>query len=225
VHRELLKGEFELEKSSAISGHRENVRAAILVEWITVLWMIIEVLVSISAAVFVGSVALMAFGLDSAIELVSAGVLIWRLGVERRGGSEEQTERAERRAAGIVGWSLVLLAVYVVLSAGWGLWHHAAPESTAWGIAIAAAALVVMPTLVVVKRRIAKRIGSQALKADAAEGVVCAYMAGVLLAGLILRSAFGWWWADPVAALGIVYFIVREGREAIEASRGIDDDE
>ena len=210
--------------SSAAPGHRENVRAALLVEWITILWTVIEVMVSLSAAVTAGSVALMAFGLDSAIELVSAGVLIWRLDVERRGGSEEQTGQAERRAAGIVGWSLVLLAIYVVLSAGWDLWHHAAPNSTAWGIAIAIAALVVMPILVMVKRRIAQRIGSHALKADAAEGIVCAYMAAVLLVGLVLRGVFGWWWADPVSALGIMYFIVREGREAIRASHGTDDD-
>ena len=209
----------------ASSNHRENVRRGILVEWVTILWMVIEVLVSVGAAVSAGSIALMAFGLDSAIELISAGVLVWRLGIEIRGGSEKHAEHAERRAAGIVGWSLVLLAIYVVLSAGWGLWHHAAPESTAWGIAIAVAALVVMPMLVMIKRRIAQRIGSHALKADAAEGIVCAYMAAVLLIGLVARTVFGWWWADPVAALGIVYFIVREGREAIEASRGIDDDE
>lgn len=197
-----------------------NLRRGIVVEWVTILWMVIEVLVSIGAAVSAGSIALIAFGLDSAIELISAGVLVWRLGIEIGGGSEEHAERAERRAAGIVGWTLVLLAIYVVLSAGWGLWRHAAPESTALGIAIAAAALVVMPMLVVIKRRIAQRIGSHALKADAAEGVVCAYMAAVLLVGLVLRSLLGWWWADPVAALGIVYFIVREGREAIETSRG-----
>ena len=207
--------------------HQRLVQLGITVEWITITWMVIEAVVSVIAAVLAGSIALIAFWLDSAVELISAGVLVWRLGIEIRGGSEEQAEHAERRAAGMVGWTLLLLGIYVVLSAGWGLWRHGAAESTAWGIAIAAAALIVMPMLVVIKRRIAHRIGSDALKADAAEGIVCAvcaYMAAVLLVGLVLRTVFGWWWTDPVVALGIVYFIVREGREAIEVSRGGDDD-
>lgn len=194
-----------------------------MVEWITIAWMVIEVVVSVKAALAAGSISLMAFGLDSGIELVSAAVLVWRLGIEWRDGNEERVEQAERRSAGIVGWTLMILAVYVVGSAVWALWHGNAIESSPWGIAIALAALVVMPILVLVKRRIASQIGSVALKADAAEGIVCAYMAAVLLAGLLLRMLFGWWWADPLTALGIVYFIVREGREAIGASRGEED--
>lgn len=196
------------------------VRQGITVEWLTLAWMIVEVGVSITAALLAGSVALMAFGLDSGIELISAGVMVWRLRIEQLGGDHERVEHAERRAALVVGWSLMLLAVYVVISAAWGLWHRTQPETTSLGIAIAAAALIIMPLFVRVKRRIADRIGSAALRGDAAEGVVCAYMAAVLLAGLALRAVFGWWWADSVAALGIVYFIVREGREALEEARG-----
>ena len=125
---------------------------------------------------------------------------MWRFGIEIRGGGEEQAEHAERRAAGMVGWTLLLLG------------------STAWGIAIAAAALIVMPMLVVIKRRIAHRIGSHALKADAAEGIVCAYMAAVLLVGFVLRTVFGWWWTDPVSALGYRVFY-RAGRA--RSDRGI----
>lgn len=198
----------------------ENLRVGVSVEWVTIAWMVIEIAVSIGAALASGSIALMAFGLDSGIELISAGVLLWRLGLERRGGDEERIEGAEQRAAGIVGWTLMLLAIYVVASAGWSLLHHLAPTTSAWGIAVAVGAVVVMPILVVVKRRVAARIGSAALKADAAEGIVCTYMAVVLLVGLLLRALTGWWWVDPLAALGIVYFIVSEGREAIEASRG-----
>ena len=208
---------------NTVGSRKESLRAGVLVEWVTIAWMVVEVAVSVGSAWAVGSIALMAFGLDSGIELVSAGVLVWRLGFERRGGDEERVEHAEQRAAGIVGWTLILLALYVVASAAWGLLHHASSETTPWGIAIAAGAVVVMPILVSVKRRIAGRIGSAALKADAAEGVVCTYMAAVLLVGLLLRSLLGWWWADPLAALGIVYFIVREGREAIEVSRGGED--
>lgn len=195
------------------------VQLGITVEWITIAWMVVEVGVSITAAILAGSVALMAFGLDSGIELVSAGVMVWRFGIEQQGGNRERVAQAERRASKLVGWSLVLLAIYVVVSAAWGLWHRSQPETTVLGIAIAAAAVVVMPVLVRVKRHIADSIGSAALRGDAAEGVVCAYMATVLLAGLVLRAVFGWGWADSITALGIVYFIVREGREALEETR------
>lgn len=215
-----------MEQANAVRERKSDVRAGITVEWVTIGWMFVEVAVSVGAALAAGSIALMAFGLDSGIELISAGVLVWRLGLERRGEEGERIQHAERRAAGIVGWTLILLALYVVASAAWGLWRHAASDTTTWGIAIAVGAVVIMPILVSVKRRIAARIGSAALKADAAEGIVCTYMAAVLLVGLLLRSLLGWWWADPLAALGIVYFIVREGREAIEVSRGAgaDDD-
>lgn len=205
---------------STFGRRNENLRAGVSVEWVTIAWMVIEIGVSIGTALASGSVALMAFGLDSGIELISAGVLLWRLGLERRGGKEERIERAEQRAAGIVGWTLMLLALYVVASAGWSLLHHSASSTSPWGIAIAVGAVVVMPILVIVKRRVAARIGSAALKADAAEGIVCTYMAVVLLVGLLVRALTGWWWVDPLAALGIVYFIVSEGQEAIEASRG-----
>lgn len=209
-------------KAPPLADRGRNLRDGIYVEWASITWMIIEVLVGVGASLAAGSIALKAFGLDSAIELVSAGVLLWRLRVEASGGNEERVEHAEQRAAGLVGWSLMLLAVYILFNSAWGLWHLEVPESSLPGILLALAALVVMPFLVVTKRRIASRIGSLALRYDADEGVVCAYMAAVLLIGLLLRSVLGWWWADPVAALGIVYFMVREGLEAIEASKGED---
>ena len=206
-------------RSGSLADRPRLVRQGITVEWITLAWMIVEVGVSVTAAVQAGSVALMAFGLDSGIELISAGVMVWRLRLEQLGGDRERVEPAERRAALVVGWSLMLLATYVVFSVAWGLWRRIQPETTALGIVIATAAVIVMPILVRVKRRIAAQIGSAALRGDAAEGVVCAYMAAVLLAGLVLRAAFGWWWADSIAALGIVYFVVREGREALDEAR------
>ena len=199
-----------------------SVRAGVVIEWVTIAWMVVEFAVGIAAAWASGSVALMAFGLDSGIEIISAVVLLRRLGIERRGGNGERIARAEQRAAGVVGCTLLLLALYIVASGGWSLLHRPTAGPSSWGIAIAVGAVVVMPALVIAKRRIAARIGSAALKADAAEGVVCAYMALVLLVGLVLRAAAGWWWADPLAALGIVYFVVREGREAVEASHGAD---
>ena len=129
-------------------------------------------------------------------------------------------QAAERRASGLVGALLFLLAAWVVGSVLRDLLMHARTESSPVGLAMAAASTLVMPWIVATKRRVGASIGSAALRADAACGVTCAYMAGTLLAGLALRAVFGWWWVDPLAALGIVYFVVREGREAVMAARG-----
>lgn len=188
----------------------------IRLEWFTLGWMAVEAAVGVGAGITARSAALTAFGVDSIIELVSAWIVLARLRTERVGWvSGEALEHLEQRASGIVGWSLFALALYVVVHAGYELLTRAAPESSTVGIVLAVAALIVMPLLARMKRRLASSLGSAALRGDAAEAVVCAYMAGTLLAGLVLRAAFGWWWADPVAALGIVYFIVQEGREAL----------
>lgn len=196
-----------------------DIRAGIRVEWLTIAWMTVEALVSIEAGLAARSIALIGFGADSVIELISAGVLLWRLHLEpaRAVATTSRGQSAERLASRVVGWSLLLLAVYVAGRSAYDLWTHAVSESSPVGIALAATTLVVMPWLIRTKRQIATAINSPALKGDAAGGVVCVYMAATLLAGLVLQAVFGWWWADPVAALGIVYFIVREGREVLSA--------
>ena len=205
----------------SVSTQTAALRLGIRVEWLTVAWMIVEAAVSVAAGVAAGSIALIAFGADSVIELVAAGTLLWRLRLEAAGpASAGRIDQAERRASRMVGASLLALAAYVVVQAVYNLWTRAAPEPSLPGIAVAVAALVIMPALVRTKRRIASAIGSAALRGDAACGVVCAYMAATLLVGLGLRAALGWWWADPLAALGIVYFVVREGREALTAEAG-----
>lgn len=200
-----------------------GIRAAFRIEWLTIGWMSVELVVGVVTALASGSPALMAFGLDSAIEILSAVVLLWRIRIEANGAADDRVEEVERRSSGIVGALLLLLAVYVVISSGLALRGGARPGESLAGMVLAAAALVVMPLLIRRKRAIATRIGSAALRADAACGTVCAYMALVLLAGLLLRGAFGWWWADPIAALGIVWFIVREAREGIETYLGRED--
>jgi divalent metal cation (Fe/Co/Zn/Cd) transporter len=198
-----------------------DLRAGIRAEWWTLAWMTVEAAVGIGAGVRAGSLALIAFGTDSVVELVSGAALLWRLRVQDAGGASDavRIEAAERTAARIVGWSLVALAVYVVAQAADNLWTRATPESSPAGMGLAVAALCIMPVLISTKRRVAAAINSPALRGDAACGVVCVYMAGTLLAGLALRALFGWWWADPVAALGIVYFVVREAREALAGER------
>jgi divalent metal cation (Fe/Co/Zn/Cd) transporter len=196
-----------------------DVRAGVQIEIVTVIWMTIEATVAIGAGVLAHSVLLTAFGLDSVIELISGGALLWRLVTEARGKPMAQVERAERRAAWVAGIALVLLCLYIVVTVAISLLSHNHPDSSPAGIGLAVLALIVMPGLVRQKRRIGDRIKSAALRADAACSLTCAYMAATLLAGLLLTAAFGWWWADAVAALALLYWIVPEAREALEGAR------
>jgi divalent metal cation (Fe/Co/Zn/Cd) transporter len=196
-----------------------DVRAGVQVEVITVAWMIVEAAIAIGAGVVARSVLLTAFGLDSVIELFTGGALLWRLTTEARGGTLERAERAENRAAWITGIGLALLCLYIVATAVFSIVSGAKPEGSPVGIGLAAAALLIMPWLVWRKRDIAARINSPALRADAACSLTCAYMAGVLLVGVALTTVFGLWWADGVAALALLYWIVPEAREALGAAR------
>ncbi len=201
------------------TGRGEQVRLGIWIEVVTIAWMTIEASVAISVGFATASVSLQGFGIDSIIELIAGTILLWRLLVEQRGGAVEAVERAERRAAWITAVSLFALAVYIVGDSALALLTGSRPQASWWGIGLAVAAAIVMPLLWQGKLHVAKRIGSAALKADAACSVTCAYMSFTLLAGLLLNRLFGWWWADPLAALALVYFIVREGREAWQEAR------
>jgi divalent metal cation (Fe/Co/Zn/Cd) transporter len=192
----------------------EDVRAGVRIEVVTIAWMAVEMGVAIGAGIAAGSVLLVAFGLDRLIELVSGGMLLWRLRVESRGDDIERVERAEKRAERVVAVTLALLCVYVLGSAVYGLIAHTTPENSPPGMAVSAAAVLAMPYLAVVKRRIAGRIHSEALAGDAVESITCAYMAGTVLVGLALFALFGWWWVDKAAAL---VFLVWLGRETWEA--------
>lgn len=198
-----------------------QVRLGIWIESISLLWMVIEASVAISIGFATHSVSLQGFGIDSVIELIAGSVLLWRLVLEQRGGSLEAVEQAERRASWVVALSLFALALYIVGDSVFSLITKSRAESSAWGIGLAIAAAIIMPVLWQGKLRVARLIGSAALKADAVCSVTCAYMSFALLAGLLLNALFGWWWADSLAALALVYFIVQEGREALhEACTG-----
>ncbi len=202
-----------------------QVRTGLRIEVITVIWMLIEMVVSIGAGVAAGSVLLIAFGLDSLIELVGGGVLLWRLRIEESGGDTARVERAEHRATWLVAICLALLCVYVLASALLGIVTRSRPQTSLAGIAISAAAVVLMPYLAVTKRHVAMRIQSDALAADAVNSITCAYMAGTVLLGLAVTALFGWWWAEPVAALLFLVWLVRETLEAFEEARRSPDDE
>jgi divalent metal cation (Fe/Co/Zn/Cd) transporter len=166
-----------------------------------------------------GSIALVGFGLDSVIETISAGILLWRLRAE---GDPVRREHAERTAHRLVGVCFLLLAVYVAIESIRSLWTKAQPERSVPGILIAIAAVVVMPLLGRTKRRVAAQIGSGAFHADSRQADFCAYLSAILLAGLLLHALLGWWWADPVAALVMTPIIAREGVQGFHG-KGCDD--
>jgi divalent metal cation (Fe/Co/Zn/Cd) transporter len=194
--------------------HRDaQIRRAFVLEWLTIVWMIVEAVVALVSGIRAHSVSLVAFGADSAIELASASVLIWRLRVELRAG-EAFNEGVEERASKIGAALLALLAFYVLASAGWSFGHREGEAFTLVGVAVTALALPIMIVLARGKTAIAKTLGSAALRADAAEAVTCGYLSLIVLVGLLAQAAFGWWWIDGVASLGVLIFLIREAREA-----------
>ena len=188
-----------------------SVRRGRLLEYLTIGWNSLEAVVSIAAGLFAGSIALVGFGLDSLIEVSSGAALLWRLHMD----APERRERAERIALKIVGVSFLLLAAYVAFDSVKSLVRREAPETSYIGIAIAALSLAVMPLLARAKRRVAAEIGSRALEADSRQTDICMYLSAILLAGLALNALFGWWWADPVAALVMIPIIAKEGVGAL----------
>jgi len=198
---------------------REAVGVGVRLELVTVAWMAAEAALAMGAGIAARSVLLTAFGLDSVIELISGGTLLWRLSSEARGASSERMEIVERRAIRISAVLLALLCAYLVLVGLAGLVARLRPEGSALGVGVAAAAVVVMPLLAWRKRRANAIIQSPALRADIAETITCAYMAAATLAGAGLNLVAGWWWAEYAAALVLLAFIALETREAVEAAR------
>lgn len=195
------------------------VRVGLWLEVFTVAWMAGEAVLAISAGVAARSLLLTAFGFDSVIELLSGVTLLWWLSAEARGSGTERIEGMERRATQISAVLLVLLCGYLVFVGVGGLVLRLHPEGSVLGVAVSAAAVVVMPLLAWRKRRVNATLNSAALRADIAETLTCAYMAAATLAGTALNLLAGWWWAEYVAALALLVFVVMETREALEESR------
>jgi divalent metal cation (Fe/Co/Zn/Cd) transporter len=191
------------------------VRQAFQLEYLTLAWMAVEAVVAISSGIVAGSLTLTAFGIDSVIELASAGVLVWRLRVELRHG-QAFAETAERTASRIGGALLFALAVYVVATAGWKLWMQQGTEFSLPGLLISGLAIPIMYFLARRKLQIANKLGSRALRADAVESLTCGWLALVVVAALVAQLLTGAWWLDAVASLAIVWFLIRESREAWE---------
>ncbi|HXM63612.1 MAG TPA: cation transporter, partial [Terriglobales bacterium] len=178
------------------------------IQAITILWMTVEASVSLSAAWMANSPALLAFGGDSAIELLSAVVVWWRFRAPAQ-------DRSEKQVARIAAALLFILAAYVAVVSALTLLRHHEAKTTYWGIAILMGAAAIMPWLAKEKRRLSAITGSAALRADAAQSGLCAYLSVIALVGLGINAIWHIWWADPIAALAIVPLILWEGRQAM----------
>jgi divalent metal cation (Fe/Co/Zn/Cd) transporter len=201
-------------------------RQARVAETLTLAWMVVELVAALWAGIAARSVALTTFGVDSGIELFTAGVVLRQLLLHTERATDEELDARERQASRLVGWGLYGLIVYILASSAWSLATRSRPESSPAGVALAIAALIIKPLLWRWRLSLARRLGSPALRADAACSLVCIFMSAVLLVGLVLNSLFGWWWADPAAALAMIWWIRGEAREAIEAARtGLRDDD
>ena len=196
----------------------QAVRAAIQAEVLTVGWMLVEAAIAIGAGLVSRSALLVAFGVDSVIELSSGFVLLWRLSLEASGQPLDRVQRAERMAAWTVGIALIFLSIYIVVSSGFGLLIGSKPHESPAGIGLAVAALFIMPLLARTKRRIAGQLNSASLRGDAACSMTCAAMASTMLVGLLLNAALHWWWAEYLASLTFLYWLVPEARAALHAA-------
>jgi len=183
-------------------------RRAKLLSWLSLVWMGLEGGIAITAGILAGSIALVGFGIDSAIEGVASIVIIWRFT-----GSRMLSEAAEQRAQKLVAIQFFLLAPYVAFEAVQHLAAGQRPEVSVLGMALTASSVIGMPLLGTAKQRVARQLGSQATHGEGTQNLLCAYLAGAVFLGLAGNAAFGWWWLDPIAALVIAALATREGLE------------
>ena len=214
-----MSGElFVEEAASGTTGSPPDRRWARVATWLvagTLGYNVIEAVVALWSGARADSIALFGFGLDSIIECAAASVMLWRLSVEARGSTSEAIEAAEHKVHRFVGLTFLALALYVVAQATWSLWHHEAATPSVVGIALAVASLIVMPLISWAKLRVAAKLNSSALRSEAKETLACSFLSFTLLLGLVANAARGWWWADPVAALLMTPWLVKEGIEGV----------
>ena len=195
--------------------HRRGLR----LEWFTVAWNVVEGVVAIGVGLATGSVSLVGFGADSFIEVISAVTLLWRLRKAGPHASAEERGAAEKRALYLVAATFFLLAAYISFEAVSALISGEGPEGSTVGLVLSVISLLVMPALAYGKQKTGRKMGSEALRADAIETWVCSYLSLTLLLGVGLNAAFGWWWADPAGALAMLPVIIWQGWETLEEAR------
>jgi cation diffusion facilitator family transporter len=208
-------------------GRRERLhRRGLWLEWFTVAWNVVEAFVAIVVGLVVGSVALVGFGVDSGIEVISAVALLWRLYRAGPNASAEEHGSAERKALYLVSATFFLLAAYIAYEAIGALLSAEGPEVSTVALVLSILSILIMPTLAYLKGRTGRAMGSRALVADSLETWVCAYLSVALLAAVGLNASFGWWWADPVGALAMLPVILWQGWETLgEAREGGEDED
>jgi divalent metal cation (Fe/Co/Zn/Cd) transporter len=193
-------------------------RRALLLSYFTVGYNVVECLVALLAGYLSGSIALVGFGLDSLMESLSGGVMIWRF-YPHPGRSEADEARLERRAVKLIGYTFFVLAAYIFIEAAEKLLWAEIPSPSLLGIGIALASSLIMPALYLIKFRTGESLGSASLKADSKQTLACALLSVALLVGLGLNYLFGFWQADPLIGLLIVFFLVKEGRRALKEGK------
>lgn len=207
-------------------GRKEKLhRRGLWLELFTIAWNVVEAVVAVGVGIAVGSVALVGFGVDSGIEVISAVALLWRLLKAGPHASVPEESAAERKALSLVAATFFLLALYILYEAVGALISGEGPESSTVALVLSAVSLVIMPVLAYLKGRTGREMGSRALVADSVETWVCAYLSVALLAAVGLNSAFGWWWTDPLGALAMLPVIVWQGWETLEEAREDEGDE
>jgi divalent metal cation (Fe/Co/Zn/Cd) transporter len=200
-------------------------RQALWLEYFTVGWNVIEAVVAIGAGLIAGSVALVGFGIDSGVEVISALGLLWRLRKAGPEASVAEESAAERRALYVVAATFFLLAAYITVEAVTALLDREEPDRSTVGLVLSVLSLAIMPALAWWKQRTGRQMHSRALVADAAETWVCSYLSLVLLAGVGLYALFGWWWADAVGALAMLPVILWQGWETLGEAREHEDED
>jgi divalent metal cation (Fe/Co/Zn/Cd) transporter len=177
--------------------------------WATIGWNTIEGVVAIGSGAIAGSIALVGFGVDSFVEVFAGAVILWRLAKEQDG--QHVSDAAEQRAVKLIAATFLMLAVGIAFESVRKLASGTHPDASTVGIALTAVSLVLMPLLARAKRTVGVEMGSRAVEADATETMLCVWLSAIVLSGLLLNMLFSWWWADPLAGLGIVYIAAREG--------------
>ena len=196
-----------------LPSRADRVQRAISLEYFTITYNILEGLVSVVLGGIAGSIALIGFGLDSFVESFSGLVVLWRFRCEAQGRREHAT--LESRALRYVGWSFILLSTYIGVESIRKLWLQQQPDPSPLGILLAVLSLIVMPVLARKKYQTGKALDSAAMVGDSKQTLACSLLSVALLLGLSLNAAFGWWWADPIAGLAMVPWLLKEGREAL----------
>lgn len=201
------------------TNRAELIKRGKLLEYFTIGWNLVEGAIAVGAGSLAGSPSLVGFGLDSFIESTSGAALLWRLQID----DEETRERREQIALRLVGASFLALAAYVAYDSITSLIWQETPDSSFIGIILLVISLIVMPILARSKRSVARQIKSRALEADSKQTDLCVYLSAISLGGLGLNALFGWWWADPVAALVMIPIIVNEGIQGLRGESCCDD--